>query len=224
MRSKGEGKQATLEKMKQFRVSAIIRTTDQQLASDAMSAVVEGGFRLVEFTLTTPGAFTLIQQFSSRADLLVGAGTVMTVEQAREAVAAGARFLVSPICDPEIIAEAGRLGVVCIPGTFTPTEMVLAVRLGADMVKLFPSPPGGPQYVRQVRGPLPEVPIFPTAGVTPGNFIEFLDAGCAGVGFTVSLFDPGDMAARNFDALRSRAAAIISQLSAWQQEHADRHG
>jgi len=224
MHSEGQRKQETLEKIKQLKVSAILRTTDQPLANNAMSAAVEGGFRLVEFTLTTPGAFSLIQQFSSQPDLRVGAGTVLTIEEARRAVEAGARFLVSPISDPEIITEARRLGVVCIPGTFTPTEMVTVMRLGADMVKLFPSPPGGPEYVRQVRGPLPDVPIFPTAGVTPDNFIEFLDAGCAGVGFTRSLFEPADMAAGNFEAIRSRAATILRRLAEWQREHPVRDG
>src|SRR5262245_24386163 len=98
------------------RVSAIIRTDDEQLARLAMRAAVAGGFRVVEFTLTTPGALRLVSEFSKDPELLVGAGTVLTVEQAREAVKAGARFLVSPITDAEIVREAAHLGVASMPG------------------------------------------------------------------------------------------------------------
>ena len=217
-KANSSGKQAVLGEMMERKVSAIIRTADRALAADAMQSVVEGGFRLIEFTLTTPDALELVAQFAGNADLLVGAGTVMSPKEARDAVSAGARFIVSPVCDAEVVAEANRLDVVSIPGTYTPTEMMAAVRCGADLLKLFPAPPGGPVYARQILGPFPHLRIFPTAGVTPENFIDFLDAGCVGVGFTVSLFDPEDMANRDFEAIRSRAAGIIERLSGWQRE------
>ncbi|MBI4719613.1 MAG: bifunctional 4-hydroxy-2-oxoglutarate aldolase/2-dehydro-3-deoxy-phosphogluconate aldolase [Planctomycetes bacterium] len=197
------------------RISAIIRTQDQQLAADAMQAAIDGGFRLLEFTLTIPGALELVSRFSRREDLTVGAGTVMSPQAAREAVAAGASFLVSPICDPAVVKEAAALDVPCIPGTYTPTEMETAHRLGADFVKLFPAPAGGADFVRAVRAPLPHLRIFPTAGVTPENFVEFLDAGCAGVGFVAALFQPQDMAARNVDAIRRRAEGITRRFREW---------
>ncbi len=199
----------------QARTSAIIRTQEQALASDAMQAAVEGGFRMIEFTLTTPGALELVATFSKRTDLLVGAGTVMSRELAREAVSAGARFLVSPICDPAVVAEARALNAASIPGAFTPTEMEQAWRLGADFVKIFPAPPGGADYIEAIRGPLPHLRLFPTAGVTPDNFTRWLDAGCVGVGFVKSLFDPADLARRDFGAIRERARRITSQLGEW---------
>ena len=123
------------------KISAIIRTDDKKLAADAMNAAVEGGFRIVEFTLTTPGALQLITEFRKKDDdLLVGAGTVMSVGQANDAVNAGAQFIVSPVCNPEIISYAVEIDVVSIPGTYTATEMDTAHQLGADMVKLFPAP------------------------------------------------------------------------------------
>jgi len=137
-------KAKTLTEILERRVGAIIRTKDAQLAADAMNAAVAGGFRMVEFTLTTPDAMQLITDFAQRPDLLVGAGTVLTPAEARSAVEAGARFLVSPVCDPEVIATAGTLGAVCIPGASTPTEMLTAHRAGADMVKLFPLRPTSP--------------------------------------------------------------------------------
>lgn len=198
--------------IKRERVSAIIRTKDQTLAADAMQAAVDGGFKLVEFTLTTPGALELVSSFSKREGLLVGAGTVLTKNQAREAVEAGARFLVSPIIDPEVIREASALDVPCIPGAYTPTEMETAHRCGADFIKVFPAPFGGAEFIRGVLGPLPHLNLFPTAGATPDNFCEFLEAGCAGVGFVRSLFVPSELSAGDFDAIRERAAQIIAQL------------
>ena len=209
-----------LEELDRRRISAIIRTDDQQLAADAMSAAIAGGFRIVEFTLTTPGALELIAEFARvPEELLVGAGTVMTPQQAESAVQAGARFLVSPVCDPEIIACAKRLDVVSIPGTFTATEMITAHRAGADLLKLFPAPADVAQYIKSILGPLPQLKIFPTAGVDIANMREVLDAGAAGIGFVRSLFTPADIAARNFDAIQLRAQAITARLEDRSRGH-----
>lgn len=207
-----DAKDKVFEQIKHHRVSAILRTDDQRLASDAMSAAVAGGFRMIEFTMTTPNALELISEFSENPDLLVGAGTVMSREDARQAVAAGAQFLVSPICDPDVIAEANTLNVVSIPGTVTPTEMVKAHRLGADLVKLFPVSGDVPGYVASILGPLPFLRIFPTSGVTVANFIDILNAGAMGVGFVRSLFLPDELDSGNLTVIESRAADIIQRL------------
>ncbi len=206
------GKDFILAEIERRRVGAIIRTEGEGLASDAMKAAVAGGFHMVEFTLTTPNALRLISEFAKNTDLIVGAGTVMSPQEARQAVDAGAKFLVSPVCDAEVIAEAKTLDVVSIPGTFTPSEMVAAHRSGADLVKLFPSPGNIAAYVTSVLGPLPYLRIYPTAGVTPENFIEILGAGATGVGFVGSLFDVTDLSARDFAAIERRAAGIIQHL------------
>jgi len=198
------------------RISAIIRANDQTLAADAMEAAIEGGFRVIEFTLTTPGALELIKRFSKRSDLLVGAGTVMSPEQAHQAVDAGAAFLVSPIVETAVIAEAAVLDVASIPGAYSPTEMETAHRCGADFVKVFPAPAGGVDFIRAVRGPLPHIRLFPTNGVTAENLGAYLDVGCAGAGFVAPLFDAAAMAAHDMGAIRQRAAAITAALAAWR--------
>jgi len=172
---------------------------------------------MLEFTLTTPGAFELIEEFSQFDDVLVGAGTVLTRESAENAVRAGAKFLVSPITDAMIISAAHELGVPCIPGAFTPTEMETAHRLGADFVKVFPAPPGGPSYIHAILAPLPHLKLFPTAGPTPENFTEYLAVGCAGVGFVRSLFVPEELAARDFASIRRRAESVMKTLSGWRE-------
>lgn len=207
------------------RVCAIIRTGERGLAADAIKAVVAGGFRWVEFTLTTPDAMGLITEFSRDKELLVGAGTVMSPAEARAAVESGARFLVSPHCDPAVIAEARALGVVSIPGTFTATEMIAAHRCGADFVKLFPAPADIPGYVRSILAPLAYLRIVPTNGVTPENFLDILRAGAVGVGFNTHLFTADDLAAHNFVAIERRASGVIRRLEeAWQGHNDDIRG
>ncbi len=205
-------KNKTIARIRELQVSAIIRTADQTLARDAMRAAVQGGFRAVEFTLTTPGAFELIHEFAGDTELLIGAGTVMTIDDVTNAVNAGARFLVSPICDPEIISAANERNAVTIPGTYTPTEMVTAHRAGADFVKLFPAHANTADFVRSVLGPLPFLHIFPTAGITVENFVDVLRAGAVGVGFVRPLFDPVLMRDRDFSAIEARAKDIHDRL------------
>jgi 2-dehydro-3-deoxyphosphogluconate aldolase/(4S)-4-hydroxy-2-oxoglutarate aldolase len=200
---------STLAFLERARCSAILRVDDEGVARAAMNAAVRGGFTVVEFTLTTPGAYALIEEFAARPELLVGAGTVLDAEQARSAVAAGARFLVSPVMDPEIIRLSLQLRAVAVPGTSTPTEMLTAWRAGAQILKLFPAAEKGPAYVRACLGPLPFLRIFPTSGVTEGNAVEFLHAGAFGLGFVGPLFEPQALRARDFDAIERRAGRLI---------------
>ncbi len=194
------------------RCSAILRTPYAEAAGPAMRAAVEGGFRVVEFTLSTPGALERIHEFAAEDGLVVGAGTVLDVEGARAAREAGARFLVAPNTDPAVIGYAQEHGLVSIPGAATPTEMLAAHRAGSTFVKVFPAPAGGPDFVRAVLGPLPFLKLFPTSGVTRENAAAFLAAGAAGVGFVNCLFEPDDLAAGRFDAVCERARAMVAAV------------
>jgi 2-dehydro-3-deoxyphosphogluconate aldolase / (4S)-4-hydroxy-2-oxoglutarate aldolase len=193
------------------RVSAILRTDDQRKAAEAMAAALRGGFTIVEFTLTIPGVYELISEFSQRDGVHVGAGTVLEVEQARRAVAAGATFLVSPVVDEAVIAAASALGVAAMPGTHTPTEMLRAHRAGAQLCKLFPAPPGGPAWLRSVLGPMPFLKAVPTNGIDVDNMDQWFAAGAHAGGFVASLFAPADLAAGNWEAIEARARAIVSR-------------
>lgn len=206
--------EATVTALLSEKISAIIRADDQAVAEQAMAAAVEGGFKVIEFTLTTPGAMELITQFRAMDDsLFVGAGTVMTPQTADEAVKAGAHFIVSPVFDPAVVKRCGELDVVAIPGTQTPTEMQLAHEAGADFVKLFPAPSNVADYIRYILAPQPHLKIFPTAGVNIENMLEVLRAGAAGVGFVKPLFDPDMMKSGDFGAIRERAEQICDRLT-----------
>ena len=198
------------------RLSAIVRTNDTDVARKALRASVRGGVRILEFTLTTPGALALMTEFRKEPGLLIGAGTVLTVEQVHETKLAGAQFVVSPVLNPDVVAEAHRQDLAVIPGGATPTELEQAHQLGADFVKLFPAPAGGVEFVKAVRAPLPHLRIFPTNGITIENFLDYLDAGCAGVGFARWLFDPADMASGRFDTIEKRAAAVMQKFEHWR--------
>ena len=195
-----------------LKATAILRTDLESAVAPAMEAAVRGGFRIVEFTLTTPGALKCIEEFSQREGLVVGAGTVLTIEDARVAVERGARFLVSPVTDRAVIQEAAHLGVSMMPGCHTPTEMLEAHRAGAPLQKLFPGPGLGAAYVRAILGPLSFLRIVPTSGVDETNAAAYLDAGAHAIGFVNPLFDPEDLRAGRFDRIEERARRILQSL------------
>jgi 2-dehydro-3-deoxyphosphogluconate aldolase/(4S)-4-hydroxy-2-oxoglutarate aldolase len=202
--------QAFVERFGREQASAILRTNDQEKAAQAMEAAVRGGFTVIEFTLTIPGVFDLVREFAQRDGLVVGTGTVMDEHQARQSVAAGARFLVSPVVDEAVIATADELEVACMPGCHTPTEMLRAHRAGAQLCKLFPAPAGGPAWLRSVLGPLPYLKIVPTNGVDERNAGDWIAAGAWAVGFVATLFEPADVVAGRWDAIEERARRCLA--------------
>ncbi|MGE0193954.1 MAG: bifunctional 4-hydroxy-2-oxoglutarate aldolase/2-dehydro-3-deoxy-phosphogluconate aldolase [Planctomycetota bacterium] len=203
---------ATISHLAQARASAIVRTHDQDLAERALEAAVAGGFRSLEITLTTPGALDLIARFAREPGLLVGAGTVLEVDQARAVVDAGGRFLVSPVADPLVATAARELDVPLVAGAHTPTELLAAHRMGAPLQKLFPAPAGGPSWLRAVLGPLPFLRVVPTNGVDADNARAWFDAGAFGVGFAAVLFTSELMAARDFAGIQARARALVAAV------------
>ncbi|HEX4423599.1 MAG TPA: bifunctional 4-hydroxy-2-oxoglutarate aldolase/2-dehydro-3-deoxy-phosphogluconate aldolase [Kofleriaceae bacterium] len=204
--------EAVLNDLREARAVAILRAHDHELGRDALAAAVRGGFRALEVTLSTPGAIELIGDLARNDGLLIGAGTVLTVEQARAAVRAGARFLVSPVLDLDVIAEARRLGVAVLPGCATPTELWNAHRAGAPLQKLFPAPAGGPSWLRAVLAPMPFLRVIPTNGVELDNASEWLAAGAFAVGCVRSLFPPDELAARAWDRIEARARALLGAV------------
>jgi len=191
------------------RAIAVLRTQISDAVVPAMEAAVAGGFRIVEITLNSASALDHIGTLARRSDLIVGAGTVLSVDDVKAAVDHGARFLVSPVADPVVIEAALQTGVTPIPGTLTPTEMWTAVRAGAPLQKLFPAPADGPAHVRACLGPMPFLRIVPTSGVDRDNAARYLAAGAFAVGFVSSLFEHADLEARRFSRIQERARGMI---------------
>ena len=201
-----------VKQLGQIKATAILRTDTQEKAALAMEAAIRGGFSIIEFTLTIPGAYDLVKDFSNREGLIVGTGTVMDESDAQQSVEAGAQFLVSPVMDVAVIRAATQLGVASMPGTHTPTEMLLAQRAGAELCKLFPVPQGGPDWVRSVLGPMPSLKIVPTNGVDQHNAAEWIAAGAFAVGYVAPLFVAADVNSGNWDAIEARARQCLAAV------------
>jgi 2-dehydro-3-deoxyphosphogluconate aldolase/(4S)-4-hydroxy-2-oxoglutarate aldolase len=199
-----------LDTLLQSGVIAIVRLNRPEALVQVARAIHQGGLSAIEFTMTTPNALETIAE-ATRAlgqSVLIGAGTVLDAETARAAILAGATFIVSPSTSAATIEMCHRYSVVSMPGALTPTEILTAWEMGADLVKLFPAEVGGPAYLKAVRAPLPHIPLVPTGGVGQDNAAEYIRAGAAAIAVGSSLvsqqlIETGDMA-----RLTSGAAAL----------------
>ncbi|HET6347715.1 MAG TPA: bifunctional 4-hydroxy-2-oxoglutarate aldolase/2-dehydro-3-deoxy-phosphogluconate aldolase [Candidatus Krumholzibacteria bacterium] len=156
---------------------------------EACEAALRGGLKVLEITLTTPGAIDAIAHFGRDGLAIPGGGTVLTVKDVRDVANAGGRFVLSPVFDPDVVDEAHRLGLLAVPGTSTPTEILAAHRHGARLIKVFPAAClGGAAYIRAVRGPLPGIPLVPTNGITADTIVDYVQAGAVAVGVGSEVF------------------------------------
>lgn len=175
----------------------VVRAPSAAAARRIVVALRDGGLPLVEVTLTVPGAVQLIAQLARELGdtVLLGAGSVPDLARARACIAAGARFVVSPTFDEAMVAACRAADVVVLPGALTPTEIVRAARAGADFVKVFPiAALGGPDYIRALKGPLPDIELVPTGGVTLPSLAGYFHAGVAAVGAGSELIGSQDVA------------------------------
>ncbi|PWU59257.1 aldolase [Micromonospora globispora] len=203
-----------LDTLRTHRLLAIVRSDDPDAALAAVLTLAESGVKLIEVSFTSTDAPGVLRRARAAlgADYGLGAGTVLTVDEARQAAAAGAGYLVTPALAPSL-AEAGRLGLPVLAGALTPTEVVQANTGGATAVKLFPASLGGPDYLRALRDPFPRTPFVPVGGVDAESARGYLDRGAIAVGVGTPLL--GD-AARGGDlsALRGRAADFLAAVAA----------
>ena len=198
--------------LEQSRVVAILRRTEAALAVETAEALLKGGISVIEVTLNTPGALEMLRAMRDAVGdrAVLGAGTVLDIAAADEALDAGAAFIVSPHTDIELVHEMAGRGVPCIPGAFTATEVFSAWRAGASVVKLFPAGPVGASYLKDLRGPLSDIRLLPTGGVTLDNAATYIAAGAWGLGLGSALVAPDLVAGRRFDELTRRAAAFAA--------------
>lgn len=196
-----------LERLRATRVVAVIRAPGADGAIEAVDALVRGGVTGIEITYSTPDVPRVLAAVRERHGdgVLLGAGTIRTPDEAREAHAAGAEFLVCPGLDDEVVGAMLGTGATTMGGALTPTEVMRAAKLGVHVVKVFPASLGGPAYVKSLRGPFPDVPFMPTGGVSAGNIADWFAAGVIAVGAGSELCGAGDIADGRFDAIEQRA-------------------
>lgn len=183
---------STLELIRKHKIFAVIRADGAAEAHEFAEGCINGGLRLIEVTFSFDGADKVISELSEREGIVTGAGTVLDTGMADKALRAGARFLVSPHTDMELIAFGKKNGLPVIQGAFTSSEIVNAWKSGVDMVKIFPvSAVGGPKYVKAIKEPLPFVEIMTTGGINLDNLTAFIEAGTSAVGVSGALLGPG---------------------------------
>jgi 2-dehydro-3-deoxyphosphogluconate aldolase/(4S)-4-hydroxy-2-oxoglutarate aldolase len=203
-----------LKLIRETGIIAIMRAQSSDQLIAAADAIRAGGVRVIEVTMTTPGALSVIAEATKKygSEVLFGAGTVLDAETARAAILAGAGFIVAPTLNLDVIRLCNRYSVPVMPGCATPTEMLTAWEAGADMIKLFPADVGGPDLVKAILAPLPQLQIVPVGGVDLNTAAAFIRKGAVALGVGGSLInqkllDSGDMA-----ELSRRATAFIDEV------------
>lgn len=195
-------------------VVAVIRMNDPSRMADLVAALVEGGVRALEVTMTVPGAVEHIRRIAPTlpAGFLLGAGTVTDPDTVARVADAGATFIVSPVFRPALLKAADAHGILAAPGCFSPTEVLDAWDAGARVVKVFPATTLGPGYLKDLRGPMPHVKLMPTGGVTVENAGDWIAAGAVAVGIGTALLDTKAIAEGRFEVIVARSRTIVTNV------------
>jgi len=194
---------------------AIVRLDSGEKLVQVADALKKGGITVIEFTCSTPGALDMVKEASARfgGDVLLGAGTVLDPETARTAILAGAEFIVTPTANLDTIAMCKRYGRPVVAGAMTPTEMLTVWEAGADLVKVFPANNiGGPDFIKAVLAPLPQLRLVPTGGVSADNAAQYLKAGATAVAVGGNLVNKKAVANGDWDAIIAEAQRLVEAV------------
>jgi 2-dehydro-3-deoxyphosphogluconate aldolase / (4S)-4-hydroxy-2-oxoglutarate aldolase len=207
---------SVVQGIEQSGVVAVIRMKEADKLRHVIDALLEGGVRALELTMTVPGAIGLIEQLARNlpGEFLLGAGTVLDPETARQVILAGAKYIVAPILNLKTIEMCHRYDVAAMPGCFTPTEILTAWEAGADVIKVFPATALGPGYFKDVRAPMPQIRMMPTGGVTLANAGEWIKAGAVAIGVGSALVDTKAIDAGNYAQIAANARHLVESVRA----------
>ncbi|MEV6279755.1 bifunctional 4-hydroxy-2-oxoglutarate aldolase/2-dehydro-3-deoxy-phosphogluconate aldolase [Nocardia sp. NPDC051832] len=195
------------------RVLSVVRAPEIPDPVALAEALARSGIRALELTFTTPGVLGYLAAAAAAEGAVVGVGTVLHGAQAEAAIDSGARFLVTPGVRADVAAVAAARDIPVIMGAFTPTEVLTALDLGAAAVKIFPARALGPGYLKDLRGPFPDVALIPSGGVNAGNAAEFLAAGAVAVTAGTDVVAPSDVAAGRWSDIATRAASFVRSMN-----------
>ena len=207
----------TIDKLLSEKMMTLVRCDTQAQGQEMADALVDAGVKVIEITLTTPGALKIIEKLLKNKDLLVGAGTVRTAKDVKKVEAIGGRFIVSPDTNEDVIAATKKLKLVSMPGVSTPTEVGIAIDAGADILKLFPASVLGPAHLKSIREPFPNNRWCPTAGVTLESIPKWFEAGADLVGLGGPLTKDGAAGVRK-NVLAFRSAIEAASKVVYQHE------
>lgn len=209
-------KQAVLDRIESLGLLAVLRGPSPELTVRMVEALAAGGVYGIEITYSTPNAEAVVAELEEKFGdrILLGMGTLIRPEQAASAKAAGAQFLVSPVCDPELVRAMVATGLPVMAGALTPTEVLQAHQLGSDVVKIFPGSMTGPSYIKALKGPFPYIRMMPTGGVNAGNIADWFAAGVVAVGAGSELCPPKLAKEGRFDEISERAREFVRIVEA----------
>lgn len=204
----------TIRRIQEAGIIAVCRNIQEDKISELADALISSGIRALEITLDNKDAYSTIEFLSNKYkdEIIVGAGTVIDGYSAGLAINKGARFILSPSFNPEVVKTTLRYGKVAIPGVMTPTEMIQAMESGADMVKIFPSSVLGVKFIKDVKGPFPQIPVIPTGGIDVNNVGAYIEAGVEAVGAGGSLIDKEAIYHSDFQAIRETATKFVEEI------------
>jgi 2-dehydro-3-deoxyphosphogluconate aldolase/(4S)-4-hydroxy-2-oxoglutarate aldolase len=209
--------ESVIRRIGEIGIIPVVRAATVEEATLAVDAVCAGGIPIVEITMTVPNAVTVIRSVAQQLgnDVLIGAGTVTSAEQAELCVRAGAKFLVSPGLSLAVLSVAQACATLAIPGALTPTELMTALDHGAKLIKIFPCGNlGGPKYLKSLRGPFPQVALIPTGGVNAANAGEFIAAGAFALGVGSDLVDVAALRAGHPEKITQSARELVQAVVA----------
>ncbi|WP_332298136.1 bifunctional 4-hydroxy-2-oxoglutarate aldolase/2-dehydro-3-deoxy-phosphogluconate aldolase [Mammaliicoccus sciuri] len=201
--------------MKETKLIAILRNAKPNDILPIVETLYKAGIRAIEVTMNSPKALESIELISNemKDKVVVGAGTVLDAESARLAILSGATFILSPTVDKDTIRMSKKYGAVSIPGAMTPTEILEAYEYGGDIIKVFPTTSLGPEYIKDLQGPLPHIPLLPTGGVSIDNVTDFIEAGAVGVGLGSALVNTKvETNKAYFEELEQKAQAFYNKV------------
>lgn len=205
-------KSEIINRIEEIGIIPVVRAQSADEAMQAIDAISQGGISVLEITMTVPGAVKVIEEVSTKygSGALVGAGTVLDPETAQACIDAGARFIVSPALNLDTIALCKKLNVPIMPGALSPTEVVTAWNAGADLVKVFPcGSVGGASYIKNLKGPLPQIKMIPTGGVSLATAADFIKAGASALGVGTDLVDVKAIRAGEAHVVTERAKQFV---------------
>jgi 2-dehydro-3-deoxyphosphogluconate aldolase/(4S)-4-hydroxy-2-oxoglutarate aldolase len=214
-------KAETLNRVRELGLLAVIRGPSPELTIQMVEALIAGGVCGIEITYSTPEAARVVRTLGQRfgADILLGMGTLTKPDQADEAQAAGAHFVVSPHYEEKLAHAMLSTGLAVMIGALTPTEVMQSYSAGSDVVKLFPGSFAGPAYLKALRGPFPEIPMMPTGGVSADNVAEWFAAGAVAVGAGSELCPPAWAKEGRFADITQRARSFVEAVKRARSKH-----
>jgi len=213
----------TFQELLDHKLVAVVRVDHIDQLFPVTEALLKGGIKLIEATLTIPKLLehtqSLVQQFGD--EMVFGIGSVLNAQMASEAIDAGANFIVSPVCDLDILKIASKNDILASVGAYSPSEIQQAWLAGSRLVKVFPADSLGPKYIKGVRAPMPHLQLMPTGGVSAENLTQWLDAGCAALGVGSALVDMKAVRSGDYEQIYNNAKQLTSILANWKSERSE---